>query len=1022
MNAYPRWLPLLLVLAATGAARARAAEPVEAFLEALRGRKYYDEALDYLDQVEAVATLDAPLRERLPYERAVTMLSSAADAADPKIRQSRLDRAAELFETFYTGQPEHPLAGSARNQRASVLIERGRAALLTAEPASQEAAALSARGFFEQARDQFASAEKDLDAQLKKMPKLIAPDDRPLQAQKRQLSADLAQARLYRAGIDYELSKTHPPSGDKSKSCLTAAAASYAALYEAYRTRYVGLLARLWEGRCYQELGKHNQALGCFRELMDLPDSAETRSIRAKSTRHALECWTSDPVKNYQAAIERGERFEKESGSNATDPDSLAIRYLTAVAYRDQSQSLPDRDPNRKKLAGVARQVVGPVAEHPGEFQRPAKMLLVALSGTKNAKEPDAPPATFAEALEQARAALGRMQSAQGEISALGNADPAKLEALQKQKSDSADRAIDQLRLAISLRKGDTPLEELNAARYYLCFLSWDLGRYYDAAVLGEFLAQRFPDTLPGRQGARIALAAYVRLYTESKSEDRAFELANIQRIAELTFQRWPDQEEAEEAALTMVNFAAASQQIEKAAEYLDKISADSPRRAAAELRAGQALWSAYLRALRLPDEDRPPREKLDALKTQAQDILTRGIGRLDKAGAVDANLASAAFSLAQIALDTGQTNKAIELLEHPTYGAVTLVKANHPAVSREGFATETYKTALRAYIAAEPQQIKSAEQAMDALEKLVQGSGDAQASANLTAIYISLGRQLQDELQELRKSGKTKQLDAVSKAFEVFLERVIKRDTTGNYASLNWVGETYYSLGAGFDEGGTLVSPRAAAYFQKATTAYERMLALAEKDPKYTEQPDALLGIRLRLADCYRRGGDFDKAIKSVSDVLKEKSMLLAAQVQAAETYQSQGAVDPKAYALSIMGGMPARDGTNLIWGWAKISKMTMSNPKFAETFHQARLNIAEARYRYALAQKDKDRRTKILEAAVQDLWSTYKLRPDLGGPETTARYDRVLKTIQKALGQPDDGLAEFQKRDAANSGAAAK
>ena len=36
------------------------------------------------------------------------------------------------------------------------------------------------------------------------------------------------------------------------------------------RLRAAGLLARLWEGRCLQELGKYNQALGCYRELMDL--------------------------------------------------------------------------------------------------------------------------------------------------------------------------------------------------------------------------------------------------------------------------------------------------------------------------------------------------------------------------------------------------------------------------------------------------------------------------------------------------------------------------------------------------------------------------------------------------------------------------------------------------------------------------------------------------------------------------------------------------------------------------------
>ena len=236
--------------------------------------------------------------------------------------------------------------------------------------------------------------------------------------------------------------------------------------------------------------------------------------------------------------------------------------------------------------------------------------------------------------------------------------------------------------------------------------------------------------------------------------------------------------------------------------------------------------------------------------------MLTRGIARFDKSGQVDANLASAAFSLAQIALETGQTDKAVELLEHPTYGALTLVNANHPAVARDGFATEAHKMALRAYVAVVPQQLKKAEQAMDALEKLVQGSGDAKAAENLTAIYISLGRQLQEDLQELRKGGKTKELDSVSKAFEVFLQRLVKRDAGGNYASLNWVGETYYSLGAGFDDGGSLASPRAREYFQKATTAYERVLDMAQKDPKYKEQPDALLGIRLRLADCYRRAG----------------------------------------------------------------------------------------------------------------------------------------------------------------------
>ena len=55
---------------------------------------------------------------------------------------------------------------------------------------------------------------------------------------------------------------------------------------------------------------------------------------------------------------------------------------------------------------------------------------------------------------------------------------------------------------------------------------------------------------------------------------------------------------------------------------------------------------------------------------------------------------------MAQICVETGQPDKAIAWLEHPKFGPLTLVKADSPVAAREGFATETYKIALRAYIA----------------------------------------------------------------------------------------------------------------------------------------------------------------------------------------------------------------------------------------------------------------------------------------------------------------------------------
>ena len=276
------------------------------------------------------------------------------------------------------------------------------------------------------------------------------------------------------------------------------------------------------------------------------------------------------------------------------------------------------------------------------------------------------------------------------------------------------------------------------------------------------------------------------------------------------------------------------------------------------------AAWSAGQR--------RPPQAELDQLKKQALEVLGIGIDRMAKTDTVDAALASAAFAMAQISIESSQPDKAIEWLEHPKYGPLTLLKAGNPAATREGFANETYKMALRAYIAVTPQQLKKAEAVMDALEKQVQRSPTRPAAENLTAIYVSLGRELQQHLQELRKTGKNKEADSVSKAFEVFLDRVAKRKAGNSYATLNWVGETYYGLGGGLDDNGP-VSPKAKAYYQKATTAYQKMLEVAEEDPKFQEQPEKLYSVRLRLADCERRSGEFDAAIKTILTVVREKA-----------------------------------------------------------------------------------------------------------------------------------------------------
>src|SRR5690606_9610296 len=129
-------------------------------------------------------------------------------------------------------------------------------------------------------------------------------------------------------------------------------------------------------------------------------------------------------------------------------------------------------------------------------------------------------------------------------------------------------------------------------------------------------------------------------------------------------------------------------------------------------------------------------------------------------------------LSLAQIYVDTNQPAKAIAELEDAKVGPLTLVAKKDPAVSREGFAEETLKVALRAQIGslADPKvkaddALNKAQAIMADLKKSV---GDAPgAQEKLVRIYIGIARDLESQIK-LAETPAAK--TALSLGFEKFL------------------------------------------------------------------------------------------------------------------------------------------------------------------------------------------------------------------------------------------------------------
>ena len=569
--------------------------------------------------------------------------------------------------------------------------------------------------------------------------------------------------------------------------------------------------------------------------------------------------------------------------------------------------------------------------------------------------------------------------------------------------------ALRDFRFALAHAPADASVDDLNSLRYGLAYLHWATEEYYDAAVLGEFLARCYPDAPVAQQGAIIALAAYARLFRDSGSADeRTFERDRMRRIAQFIAERWPDSSVADEAWLMLLRIAAANRQLAETVEYLGHISADSPWRGEAELLAGQALWAAYLDAANLPQQQRPSKAEMAKMSAEAGATLKAGIGRLrdpvDAGREVSYNLTAAALSLAQICLEAGRADEAVAWLDDPKIGPHTLVQANGPLADRGNFRIETLKAAVRAYAAA--QQLDKAQQTMMALEKT--GGGP-----NLTRIYLGLGRQLEQSLERARAEGDRPRAEKLAQGFGAFLSQLSARPAKEvGFGTLNWAAKTFASLGASLDTDDGKRPAEADEYYQKAANAYRAILEACRADKDFVPRPEAVYGIQMQLARCLRQMGEYAQSMDVLVDILKTRNNLISVQREAALTYQAWGQKKPGYYILAIRGGRKAKkkDGALMyvVWGWGGIARRVQSNAAYQDVFYEARYNLALCRYDYAWSKSGRQR-TDLLEQAKRDIVIVHKLYPKMGGQAWFDQYDALLKKIQKDLGVKPAGLAKL-------------
>ena len=1000
------------------------------------------------------------------YQNALALIEQAAADRDAKSRDQKLDQAQTKLKEYIDSNPDQDLALAARERLASLLRFRAASLWSTAgQPGvDRDALRTKVQAIFQNSIAAFEDLAKRLRGQLDALPKGEQPDLRE------KIGTGWLDARLNVLAATFDLALTADNDKDQRAKLLTDTAKQAGELYQRFPKRKGGWFAHLYEGKANQELGDRTKALAAYQDLLvDLADAdGEFRPLKTQAMRQALGLWLED--KNYSAAVDKALPWAKSAkGNELQDADWLAVKLSTATALKELAGTLPKKDPKVNGYLKDARELANDVRNSPNiGLQQPARELLAQLAfgaepasaapaAAKSLPPPDgkrqtlqftadtktdaAAPKnesvslddlkTFDAAFDRASEAADDLTAVQSEIGYAQDDDKPDAKHIAELKADLIRKQKELLPLcqrAIALATPHTNLEKLNKIRYLLCYFHYTQKNYYDAAVVGESLARQFPDAADSPSAAHISLAALDVLQRDKKNpeDDSAFASAKLTALAEYMVNRWPDNPESGVAMEALLKAALVTGDYEKAQKLVAQAKADSPARAEAEIRLGNAMWSKYLRrtqelrqqkaaagdgASAAGADDPNVKQELDQLVKHAQESLERGLEGLKKSNQASNSAVLAAVALAKLYVSQSEDTKAAALLDDPKIGPMKLLQKKHPATQTEGISAEIYKTALRAYIGAEPQQLDKAMAALDGLEKII--AADATSGTQLTQMVVSIAYDLQQQLEQLNKQGDQEKTARVAKAFDKFLGRITDRAATADFKTLNWVARTYDGLADNVNTAkatpGEKASAESVPYYQKAITAYEGILTKAQADPTFLPA-DKLLGVRQLLAVDYRNVGDYAKSISNFADVLAQKPQFLTTQIEAARTYQLRGANENADwYASAIDGGTgPSKS----IWGWGKIANVTFREAKYRDIFHDARYNIALCHQKYGDSRPTADEQAKQWQMAKDAIRTTKQFEPTWNDGKWKPQNEKLVRELQKQLNQPVVGLLEFESK----------
>ncbi len=1034
---------LLFLVAAQSPGPAAGEEPADAFLAELCNRRHYDLALDYLTQMESSPLAPASFRRRIPLLRAETIIKSIEDLRNETVWEARMAEAQRLLEDFAANASTPEDRCFAAETLASLRFKQARFYLNKMEKPThsdteRETSRARARELLQQSINAFTTARKITNDRLEE---LLKPGNDAATIDRATLDRlkDSFTQILLRMPIAGEfLADTWPAGSAEQKQLLEQAEKDYLVVWEKYFRYAAGVDACMFAARCRQKLGRDAEALQLLDELLTMDDKPELLPIKLKAALLAIESWRKTNPYPYEPVIQRLQPvLANLSRQQQRDPDWLAVQLEVAIALKAKADALVasgGANSEARDLNQSAASLAKTVARVPGAIQPRALELLATWNIEINAADEagaltELPPESFDDARARALDLIGEIDSLRIEGLALkeklksaAEADRAGVEAaLVTNGADlkaAVTKALAMLRIANGMVNEDTPRADRNHVRYLQAFCHLAAGRYLHAALIGEFLVDRYPGEEWTRQAAVFVVNSNAAMYEAAPADNRVFEQQRLAGICGKIIKLWPGSPEAGQAAEVLARLAVASNDMDAAQALVGTMAEGSGGRAAISLQLAQRIWNEVAQARVAAGAGATAEQQAAwAAKIEEARVLLASALESARPENADFSLARGSVLLARILNEKGDPLGAVDQLERPGLGALDLIKQQHPAVTGNDAAVilqrETLRTAITAYLGCMKaggdvaQWIAKAEGVLEALRQQLAALPAEESRRELTGIYSAIATELK---AQIRAIGEPAEQLNLANNLGVFLKSLAETASDGR--TILWAASTMIDVADSLvsarpasgtqTSAGSLPPQSVASLFGTAVTLLEKARVTGFAGDAQEEALRLESGRYLGLAQ--RGAGNWDDAMKAFVEVLGARPSLLPAQLDAAETLQMQGVATKSATAvgLAMMGTEPRADPktkrkSNVIWGWRQLVMVTRGKPEFAAVHARSLYGLIASRLEYGLLEPSPD----AVKSAQTELVNFRTRDPELGGPEWKARFEALELRISQNIKQ---------------------